>query len=144
MADRTATFETSKGTIVVQLAETAAPITTANFIDLAQKGFYNGLTFHRYEPNFVIQGGDPDGNGTGGSGKHIKLEVSPALKHDTPGTIAMARSSAPDSASSQFYFTLGSAPHLDMGYAVFGKTISGVENVLQLRKGDRIESVTIS
>lgn len=144
MADRTATFETSKGTIVVQLAESEAPITTANFIDLAQKGFYNGLKFHRYVANFVVQGGDPDGNGTGGSGKHIKLEVTPSLKHDTAGTMAMARSAAPDSASSQFYFTLGSTPHLDMNYAVFGKTISGVENVLKLREGDTIDSVTIS
>ncbi|MCW3061552.1 MAG: Peptidyl-prolyl cis-trans isomerase (rotamase)-cyclophilin family [Capsulimonas sp.] len=94
--------------------------------------------------NFVVQGGDPDGNGTGGSGKHIKLEVTPSLKHDTAGTVAMARSAAPDSASSQFYFTLGSTPHLDMNYAVFGKTISGVENVLKLREGDTIDSVTIS
>lgn len=141
---RTATFETTKGVIVARLDEEDAPITTANFIELAQKGFYDGLTFHRYAPGFVIQGGDPSGNGTGGSGKHIKLEVSPKLKHDAAGVLAMARSQAPDSASSQFYFTLDAAPHLDMGYAVFGRVISGLDAVLALRQGDRMSKVTIS
>ena len=141
---RTATFETTKGVIVARLDEEDAPITTANFIELAQKGFYDGLTFHRYAPGFVIQGGDPSGNGTGGSGKHIKLEVSPKLKHDAAGVLAMARSQAPDSASAQFYFTLDAAPHLDMGYAVFGRVISGLDAVLALRQGDRMSKVTIS
>jgi peptidyl-prolyl cis-trans isomerase B (cyclophilin B) len=144
MADRTATFDTSKGTIIAQLAETQAPITTSNFIELAQKGFYNGLIFHRYVPNFVIQGGDPDGDGTGGSGKNIPLEVKPDLKHSEAGVLAMARSASPNSASSQFYFTLKDTPHLDGSYAVFGKTIEGVDVVLQLREGDKINSVTIS
>ena len=141
---RTATFETTQGVIVAQLAEEDAPVTTANFIELAQKGFYDGLTFHRYAPGFVIQGGDPSGNGTGGSGKHIKLEVTPKLKHDAAGVLAMARSQAPDSASSQFYFTLAPAPHLDMNYAVFGKVVSGLDSVLALRQGDRMTKVTIS
>ena len=141
---RTATFETTKGTIVADLAEEDAPGTTANFIELAEKGFYDGLTFHRYVAGFVVQGGDPSGNGTGGSGKHIKLEVSPGLKHDAPGVLAMARSASPDSASSQFYFTLAAAPHLDMGYAVFGRVTEGVDNVLALREGDRMTKVTIS
>lgn len=141
---RTATFETTKGTIIAELAETDAPGTTANFIELAQKGFYDGLTFHRHVPGFVVQGGDPSGDGTGGSGKHIKLEVTPNLKHDAPGVLAMARSQSPDSASSQFYFTLAAAPHLDMGYAVFGRVTQGVENVLALRVGDKMTSVTIS
>lgn len=143
MADRTVTFETTKGAIVAQLAEADAPITTANFIELAQKGFYDGLTFHRYVPGFVIQGGDPNGTGTGGSGKHIKLEVTPNLKHDAVGVLAMARSQAPDSASSQFYFTLAPASHLDMNYAVFGKTISGQDVVLALREGDKMTKVTV-
>jgi len=144
MANRTATFDTSKGTFTVELAEDQAPGTTANFIELAQKGFYNGLTFHRYEPGFVIQGGDPSGNGTGGSGKNIKLEIAPRLKHDSAGVIAMARSANPDSASCQFYFTLAAAPHLDNSYATFGKTTSGLDAVLALRKGDKINSIVIS
>jgi peptidyl-prolyl cis-trans isomerase B (cyclophilin B) len=143
MADRSATIETNKGTIVVQLYETAAPITAGNFIELAEKGFYDGLTFHRYVKGFVIQGGDPDGNGSGGSGRNIKLEVSPSLKHDSAGVMAMARSSHPDSASSQFYFTLDPAPHLDNSYAVFGKVSSGLDVVLSLREGDRMSKVTI-
>jgi peptidyl-prolyl cis-trans isomerase B (cyclophilin B) len=144
MADRTVTFDTTKGTIVVQLFETQAPITTANFIELAQKGFYDGLSFHRYVPNFVIQGGCPQGTGKGGSGKHIKLEVSPNLKHDSAGVMAMARSPEPDSASSQFYFTLAATPHLDMGYAVFGKVTEGLDAVLALREGDRMNKVTVA
>jgi len=146
---RTATFDTTKGTIVAQLAENDAPVTTANFIELAQKGFYNGLTFHRYAENFVIQGGDPDGNGMGGSGKTIKGEFSQngvpnPGKHDSAGVLAMARSTEKDSASSQFYFTLAAAPHLDGGYAVFGKVLSGLDAVLALRQGDKMNSVTIS
>ena len=146
---RTATFDTTKGVIVAQLAEDDAPITTANFVELAQKGFYDGLTFHRYVSGFVIQGGDPSGNGSGGSGKNIKGEfrdngVPNPGRHDGPGILAMARSGNPDSASSQFYFTLAAAPHLDSGYAVFGKVTEGLENVLALREGDRMNKVTIS
>ena len=146
---RTATFDTTKGVIVAQLTEDDAPVTTANFIELAQKGFYNGLTFHRYAENFVIQGGDPDGTGEGGSGKTIKGEFSQngvpnPGKHDGAGVLAMARSTQKDSASSQFYFTLAAAPHLDGGYAVFGKVLSGLDAVLALRQGDKMNSVTIS
>src|SRR5688572_6139967 len=106
MADRTAVIETNKGTIKFRLYEEEAPITAGNFIELAQQGFYNGLTFHRVEPGFVIQGGDPNGNGTGGSKKTIPLEVKPNLKHDAAGVVAMARTSDPNSASCQFYITL--------------------------------------
>lgn len=144
MADRTITFETTQGPIVAQLFESQAPITTANFIELAGRGFYDGLTFHRYVPGFVIQGGDPDGNGMGGSGKTIPLEVSPELKHDAAGVLSMARSQDPNSASSQFYFTLAPAPHLDMGYAAFGRVTSGLDNVLALRQGDRMTKVTVN
>ena len=144
MADRTASFETTKGNFTVQLFEAQAPITTGNFIELASKGFYDGLTFHRYVKNFVVQGGDPSGNGTGGSGKNIKLEIVPGLLHDTAGVMAMARSSAPDSASCQFYFTLQATPHLDGGYAVFGKVIEGLDNTLALREGDKMTKVTIN
>ena len=146
---RTATFDTTKGTIVAQLTEDDAPVTTANFIELAEKGFYDGLTFHRYVAGFVIQGGDPDGDGTGGSGKNIKGEfkdngVPNSGKHDSAGVLAMARSGDPNSASSQFYFTLAAAPHLDSGYAVFGKVTSGLDAVMALREGDKINSITIS
>ncbi len=144
MADRTATFETNKGTFVSELHESQAPITTGNFIALAEKGFYDGLTFHRYVEGFVIQGGDPDGNGMGGSGRHIQLEVSPGLKHDAAGVMAMARSSDPNSASSQFYFTLAPTPSLDMGYAVFGRVTSGLDVIMSLREGDQMTKVTIS
>ncbi len=146
---RTAAFETTKGTIVAALAENDAPLTTANFIELAQKGFYNGLKFHRYVAGFVIQGGDPAGDGFGGSGKNIKGEfrdngVANPGKHDAAGVLAMARSSDKNSASSQFYFTLAPVPHLDSGYAVFGRVTSGLDAVLALREGDTIHSVTIS
>ncbi len=144
MADRTVTFQTTKGPVVAQIFEAQAPLTAANFLGLVGRGFYDGLTFHRYEPGFVIQGGDPDGTGSGGSGKTIKLEVSPALKHDSAGVLSMARSPAPDSASSQFYFTLAPAPHLDGGYAAFGRVTEGLDNVLALRKGDRMTQVTIN
>lgn len=146
---RTATFDTTKGTIVALLAEDDAPLTVANFAELAGRGFYDGLTFHRYEPGFVIQGGDPDGTGMGGSGKRIKGEfpkngVPNTLKHDSAGVLSMARSGDPDSASSQFYFTLAPAPHLDGSYAAFGRITEGLENALALRKGDRMNKVTIS
>ncbi len=141
--DRIAVIVTNKGTIKFRLYEKDAPITTRNFIGLAQKKFYDGLTFHRYEPGFCIQGGDPNGDGTGNSGKRIKLEVSPKLKHDAAGVVAMARSSDPDSASCQFYITLGPADFLDMNYAVFGRVTSGMEVVKSIRVGDTIKSIRI-
>ncbi|MBI3654311.1 MAG: peptidylprolyl isomerase [Acidobacteria bacterium] len=151
MANRKAILETTKGKITVELYEDQAPITTGNFIDLIEKNFYDGLSFHRYEPGFVIQGGDPRGNGTGGyvdpqtgSERRIRLEVSPELKHGSAGALAMARSSNPDSASSQFYITLGPAAFLDMNYAVFGRVVDGIEVVNQLRVGDKMNQVTLS
>lgn len=144
MANRTATIETNKGTIKFELHEDLAPITTSNFIGLAESNFYDGLTFHRYVKDFVIQGGCPQGTGTGGSGKHVKLEVSPNLKHGEAGGVAMARSSAPDSASSQFYITLAPAAFLDMQYAVFGRVTEGLDVAISLREGDSMSKVTIS
>ncbi len=144
MANRTATIETDKGTIKFELAEDLAPITTANFIGLAESKFYDGLNFHRYEPGFVIQGGCPQGTGTGGSDQKIKLEVTSNLKHGEAGAVAMARSSHPDSASCQFYITLGPAAFLDMQYAVFGRVTEGLDVAQQLRAKDKIQSVTIS
>ena len=141
--NRTATIETNKGTIKLVLNEDLAPITTGNFIELAGKKFYDGLTFHRYEPGFVIQGGCPNGTGMGGSGKNIPLEVTPNLKHGDAGGVAMARSSAPNSASSQFYITLGPAAFLDGNYAVFGRVTEGLDVAKSLRAGDVMTRVTI-
>ncbi len=137
-----AILETSKGKIVMELYTKDAPITTANFIGLVNSGFYNGLTFHRYEPGFVIQGGDPNGDGTGGSPNKIKLEINPKLTH-VKGAVAMARTNVPDSASSQFYITLEDSHFLDGNYAVFGKVTEGMDNAMKLRAGDKINSVTI-
>lgn len=144
MANRIATIETDKGTIKFELHEDLAPITTGNFIGLAENKFYDGLNFHRVEPGFVIQGGCPQGNGTGGSDKKIPLEVTPNLKHGEAGAVAMARSSHPDSASCQFYITLGPAAFLDMNYAVFGRVTEGMDVVKQIRVGDKMNSITIS
>ncbi|HEX4950174.1 MAG TPA: peptidylprolyl isomerase [Blastocatellia bacterium] len=142
-ANRTATIETNKGTIKFELYEDLAPITTANFIGLAESKFYDGLTFHRVEPNFVIQGGCPQGTGTGSSDKRIPLEVTPNLKHGEAGAVAMARASDPNSASCQFYITLAPTPFLDMQYAVFGRVTEGMDVVRQIRVGDKMTSVQI-
>lgn len=140
---RVAVIKTNKGTIKIALYEKDAPITTKNFISLAQRKFYDGLTFHRVAPNFVIQGGDPNGDGTGGSGKAIRLEVSPNLKHDSAGVVAMARTSDPNSATSQFYITLAPTPFLDMQYAVFGRVIEGLDVVKHIEIGDVMKTVRI-
>ena len=141
--NRTAVIETGKGTIKFELYEDLAPVTTANFIELAGRNFYDGLKFHRVEPGFVIQGGCPLGNGMGGSDKKIQLEVSPNLKHGDAGAVAMARSSDPNSASSQFYITLGPAAFLDNNYAVFGRVTEGMDVVKNIRVGDSMSKVTI-
>lgn len=143
MANRSALIKTEKGDITVVLYEDITPVTAGNFIDLAGKGFYNGLKFHRVEPNFVIQGGCPQGTGMGGSGKNIPLEIHPEARHDAAGALAMARSANPDSASSQFYITLAATPFLDDNYAVFGKVTDGLEVVKTIRAGDKMLSVTV-
>ena len=121
------------GTIELELYKDVAPITVDNFIKLVKKGFYNGLTFHRIIKGFMIQGGCPLGNGTGGPGYQIKGEflangVNNPLKH-TRGVISMARAMNPDSAGSQFFIMHQDAPHLDGQYAAFGKVIKGIEVV---------------
>lgn len=121
------------GIIKLELDETAAPITVANFKNLVQDGFYDGLTFHRIIPGFMIQGGDPSGNGTGGSKECIKGEfqsngVKNPIKH-TRGVISMARAQDPNSASSQFFIMHADAPHLDGMYAAFGHVVEGMEVV---------------
>jgi len=150
LSQRQAVITTNKGVITIALDGAHAPITTGNFIELAEAGFYTGLAFHRYVPGFVIQGGCPMGTGAGSSSRKIKLETSGRYKHDSAGTVAMARSSHPDSASCQFYITLAAAPFLDRenaadgyGYAAFGKVTDGLDVVMSLRQGDRIESIAI-
>ncbi len=133
-------IETTQGEVTVELFADV-PTTTKNFIDLASSEFYDGLIFHRYEPNFVIQGGDPTGTGMGGSEKNIPLEIT-AHKH-VKGAMGMARSQHPNSASSQFYFCLADASFLDNNYTVFGHVLDGMENVMKLRKGDKILKVTL-
>ena len=118
-----------------------APKTVENFVTLAKKGFYNGLNFHRVVPDFVVQGGCPKGDGTGGPGYTIKAEFN-GKKH-LRGTVAMARSQSPDSAGSQFYICYGATPHLDGNYTVFGKVTSGMEHVDRIKQGDRMKSVAI-
>lgn len=160
--DEIAVLTTSKGAIRVQLAGKDAPIHVGNFVELAQKGFYDGLKFHRYVPGFVIQGGCPHtreatpeqvaagdsrafgGFGTGNPGYSIKEEytTNPNNSHED-GALAMARSQNPDSAGSQFYFCLGEQHMLDSGYTVFDQTIEGLDVINALRAGDVIESITI-
>lgn len=162
VGDEVAIMETSKGIIKVALDGVGAPIHVANFCELAQFGFYDGLKFHRYVPGFVIQGGDPntrdmtgadvaagkpgpDGMpGTGGPGYNIKAEfaTNPNNSHED-GALAMARSMHPDSAGSQFYFCLGPQHNLDSGYTVFGQTLEGLDVISQLRAGDEIVHVEI-
>lgn len=130
------------GMIEVVLEGAAMPYTTANLVQLIRAGYYNGLTFHRVVPDFVIQGGDPSGNGSGGPGYGIKLEIGKGLKH-IKGAISMARAQHPDSAGSQFFLTLGVTPHLDGQYAVFGWVKSGMAVVEQVRVGDRMKTVSV-
>ncbi len=132
---------TEHGDILLELFPDDAPMHVAAFLKLVDDGFYDGLTFHRVEPGFVIQGGDPDGNGTGGPGYRLPAEFN-ARKH-LRGTLAMARSSDPDSAGSQFYICLGDARFLDGQYTVFGSTVAGLEVVDAIRRGDVMTAVTV-
>ena len=151
--NRIAEFTTNKGTFEVELFEDKAPITTKNFIDLSEKGFYDGLIFHRVIDGFMIQGGDPNGNGTGGPGYTIPDEFDPTLKHDDEGILSMANA-GPNTGGSQFFITLAATPWLDNHHAVFGKVIEGMDVVrdighTQTGYGDRpvhdvvIEKITI-
>jgi len=128
MDKKIAVFETSKGTFEIELFTDEAPITTQNFIDLTNKGFYDGLIFHRVIDGFMIQGGDPDGVGTGGPGYQIEDEFHPELKHDSEGILSMANS-GPNTGGSQFFITLAPTPWLDGKHAVFGKVTSGMDVV---------------
>lgn len=132
-----------KGKFVIELNLEKAPKTAGNFIKLAKEGFYNGLTFHRVVPDFVVQGGDPNGNGTGGPGYTISFEET-GLKHED-GAVAMARrGDDKNSAGSQFYICLGPQHQLDGDYAVFGKVIQGMDVVRKIQQYDIMKEVTIT
>ncbi len=129
----TALFETSTGNFRIELFEDKAPNTAKNFITLANKGFYNGLIFHRVIDGFMIQGGDPNGNGTGGPGYSIPDEFHPDLRHFVEGIVSMANA-GPNTGGSQFFITLAATPWLDNKHAVFGKVIEGMETVRAIGK----------
>lgn len=140
-----AVIHTTKGDIVCELYPDKAPLSVTNFIQLAQGGFYNGLKFHRVVPSFVVQGGDPKGDGTGGPGYTVPAEIG--LKH-IQGALAWARTSDQinpqrRSSGSQFYITLEQIAHLDNQYTVFGQTISGMDVVKKIQQGDVIEKIDI-
>jgi peptidyl-prolyl cis-trans isomerase A (cyclophilin A) len=154
MPNRTATIDTNHGTFRVELFEQRAPKTTANFIALAEKGFYDGVVFHRVIAGFMIQGGDPTGTGRGGPGHTIADEFHPELTHGHAGILSMANA-GPNSGGSQFFVTLAATPWLDGKHAVFGRVVEGMDVVrvvgsVPTGAGDRpldevkMERVTIS
>ncbi|HEX7348423.1 MAG TPA: peptidylprolyl isomerase [Rhodanobacteraceae bacterium] len=144
MSELTATFKTSKGPIHVRLFADKTPLTVANFVNLAQRGFYNGLNFHRVIADFMIQGGCPNGTGTGGPGYRFEDECKPELKHDKPGRLSMANA-GPGTNGSQFFITHVPTPWLDGKHTIFGEVVSADDQkvVDAVRQGDKIEEVAI-
>jgi cyclophilin family peptidyl-prolyl cis-trans isomerase len=128
MANPTVTFRTTQGDIRLELFRDRAPKTVENFVTLAKKGFYNGLLFHRVIPGFMIQGGCPKGDGTGGPGYAIPDEFHPTLRHDGPGVLSMANA-GPNTGGSQFFITLAATPWLDKKHAIFGRVRGGQDVV---------------
>ncbi len=135
-----AIIETDKGNIVLELFENDAPNTVANFVKLINKGYYNGLKFHRVIPNFMVQGGCPVGNGTGGPGYTIKCEINP--KKHIAGTLSMAHAGK-DTGGSQFFITHSPQPHLDGVHTVFGQVTEGMDVVNAIRQGDVMKQVKV-
>jgi cyclophilin family peptidyl-prolyl cis-trans isomerase len=128
MANPVATFDTSMGSFQIELFQDRAPSTTANFMELAGKNFYDDLVFHRVIDGFMIQGGCPEGSGRGGPGYAIKCEFHPELRHDAEGILSMANA-GPNTGGSQFFITLDATPWLDNRHAVFGRVVEGLEVV---------------
>jgi cyclophilin family peptidyl-prolyl cis-trans isomerase len=153
VANPTVTIQTNHGTITAEMFSEVAPKTAGNFIDLAKKGFYDGVIFHRVIDGFMIQGGDPTGTGRGGPGYTIPDEFAPGLQHDTEGLFSMANA-GPNTGGSQFFITLVATPWLDRKHAIFGKVTDGMDIVKAIGKtktgpGDRpvndvvMEKVTV-
>jgi peptidyl-prolyl cis-trans isomerase B (cyclophilin B) len=143
MSDLIANFNTARGPIRVRLFADKTPVTVANFVNLANKGFYNGLNFHRVIPDFMIQGGCPKGTGTGGPGYRFEDETRPDLRHDKPGILSMANA-GPGTNGSQFFITHIATPWLDGKHTVFGEVLDDGQKVVDaVRGGDRLESVSI-
>jgi len=154
VANPTVTIQTNHGTITAEMFADVAPKTAGNFMDLAKKGFYDGVIFHRVIDDFMIQGGDPTGTGRGGPGYTIPDEFAPGLKHDTEGLFSMANA-GPNTGGSQFFITLVPTPWLDGKHAIFGKVTGGMDVVKAIGKtkvgpGDRpaedvvMEQVTVT
>ena len=137
-----AVFDTSKGQIRVALFADDAPLTVANFVNLAQRGFYDGLKFHRVIAGFMIQGGDPTGTGRGGPGYTFADEFSPRRRHDSAGVLSMANA-GPGTNGSQFFITHAPQPHLDGRHSVFGRVVSGQDVVDAIAQNDVMTAVAI-
>ena len=137
-------FSTEKGDMIDQLYDNETPITVNNFKDLISKGFYNGLNFHRVLPNFVIQGGCPNGNGAGGPGYNIPCEVNAEKQHHDRGVLSMAHAGR-DTGGSQFFIchSRDNTSHLDRNHTCFGKVIEGLDIIDAIQQGDKINSIEI-
>ena len=133
---------TSKGEIEATLFASKVPMTAANFLNLAKKGYYDGITFHRVIPDFMIQGGDPTATGTGGPGYKFGDEFDPSLKHNKPGIFSMANA-GPGTNGSQFFITHVPTPHLDGKHSVFGEVTKGQDVVNKIVKGDKITKIEV-
>ena len=138
----TAVFDTDKGVVKVELLADKAPLTVANFVNLAKRGFYDGLTFHRVIPDFMIQGGCPKGTGTGGPGYKFEDETGNGVSHER-GVLSMANA-GPNTNGSQFFITHIKTDWLDGKHTVFGKVLEGLDVVDAVKQGDSIKSVTIA
>ena len=138
-AESVATMETSMGTIKIKLFPDKAPITVSNFVELSKKGFYDGLTFHRVIPKFMIQGGDPKGDGTGGPGYAFKDEFHKDLRHSKAGMLSMANS-GPGTNGSQFFITVAPTPHLDDKHSIFGEVIEGLDVAIKISEAPTDQS----
>jgi peptidyl-prolyl cis-trans isomerase B (cyclophilin B) len=136
-----ATFDTDRGPIKVELYPDKAPLTVANFVNLARRGFYDGLNFHRVIPDFMVQGGCPEGSGRGGPGYKFEDEANNGVRHER-GVLSMANA-GPDTNGSQFFITHVATPWLDGKHTVFGKVVEGLDVVDKVAQGDLIKSVRI-
>lgn len=140
---KVATFDTDRGTIRIELFDDKTPKTVENFETLCEKKYYDGLVFHRVIPNFMVQGGCPEGSGRGGPGYQFEDEFHPELKHDGPGVLSMANA-GPNTNGSQFFITHEAQPHLDNRHSVFGKVIDGQDVVDAIEQGDTMKTVRVT